>query len=110
MKLSFSCGVEQFKCQDCDPIQALQQPVSCTDAYGDYKTRMEELFEPYLNDSSAIILFENEILVADTVFCKSSYAYIIFAYFLNFTDLFIKTPKKLINIIFVNFEITYLAN
>src|SRR5690554_490630 len=109
MKLSFSCGVEQFKCQDCDPIQALQQPVSCTDAYGDYKTRMEELFEPYLNDSSAIILFENEILVADTVFCKSSYAYITSAYLHYITELSITSPEQMSYITIGDFGNTYLG-
>ncbi|MEX2485974.1 MAG: hypothetical protein WED10_15490, partial [Brumimicrobium sp.] len=97
-------------CQDCDPQAAVQQPISCTDAFDDYETEMESLYN--ITGSSSpeeLEVFRNEILVPDTFFCPSSYSYITEAYIYYLGQFNITSPEQMNYITIGDFGNTYLG-
>ena len=85
-------------CLDCvaEPLE----PVSCSDAYDDYKDEMEDLYNAPLTDPLEQSIFIDEHLIDELTFCESSYAYITAAYLDYLSDLGITsfTHSKFISI------------
>lgn len=65
-------------CDDCLPV--LQQPISCTDAYVDFNTKMELIYDVASITPDELLVYEAEHEIDEETFCGSSYAYITSAY------------------------------
>lgn len=71
------CAQAASPCDDCGP--QLQEPLSCNTAFDTYITFMNTQFATGLSTDD-LVIFNQEYLVSEQVFCENQYAYISTAY------------------------------